>query len=194
MAMKAKQPTTKSPTEAMHALRAGIESELSELRERIAETNERLATLEDAPVPKSEYQQRVSQWVDEKAASFRPEYAVSPLRDVRPRFDEVELGLLPVRGSNTGESVASADAGPLLCWLLGDTIKAKLAETIANADLAEGPPSADRLRLRAELQAELRRLELAEEVLICDAEQAGFVIPRRPDADPAVILALEVNA
>jgi hypothetical protein len=191
MAAKVKQQT--KSTETMHQLRAGIESELADLRERIAETNERLATLEDAPVPKSEYQQRVSQWIDRQAANFRPEYAVSPLRDVRPRFDEVELGLLPVRGSNTGESIASADAGPLVCWLMGDAIKAKLAETIANADLPEGPPSAERPALRRKLEAELRELELREEALIVDAEAAGFSIPRRPDADAAVILSLEVS-
>jgi hypothetical protein len=192
MAMKAKQPTTKSPTEAMHALRSGIESELSGLRERIAETNERLATLEDAPVPKSEYQQRVSQWIDHQAASFRPEYAVSPLRDVRPRFDEVSIAELPVRSSG-GPEVAVADAGPLLAWLFGAELKAKLGEVIEAADLETGPPTADRPKLRRDLEAELRRLELAEEVLICDAEQAGFVIPRRPDADPEIILSLTLE-
>jgi hypothetical protein len=190
MAAKVKQQT--KSTETMHQLRAGIESELADLRERIAETNERLATLEDAPVPKSEYQQRVSQWIDRQAANFRPEYAVSPLRDVRPRFDEVSIAELPVRSSG-GPEVAVADAGAVLCWLLGDEIKRRLGEVIESADLETGPPTADRPKLRRDLEAELRRLELAEEALICDADAAGFNILRRPDADAAVILSLEVS-
>jgi hypothetical protein len=193
MAMKAKQPTTKRPTEAMHALRSGIESELSELRAQITEAQDRLESIEIAPAPRAEYLERIGRWVDHQAAQFKPEYAVSPLRDVRPRFDEVELGLLPVRGSNTGESIASADAGPLLCWLLGNEIKRRLGEVIESADLETGPPVAERPALRRKLEAELRELELREEALVVDAEAAGFVIPRRPDADPEIILSLTLE-
>lgn len=190
--MAAKKQT---PTEAMRALRSGIESELSDLRGRIADAQDRLAELDEAPVPRSEYLERIGGWIDGKARTFAEsaEYQVSALRGPAPRFDDVLLGSMPVRGSG-GPDVAVADAAPLLCWLMGDEIKAKLAETINAAGFEAGPPSADRPKLRRDLEAELRKLELAEERMIEEASEAGIDIPRRHDADPAVILALPMEA
>lgn len=79
-------------------------------------------------------------------------------------------------------------AGPMLAWLMGDALVQRMHAEIDRLDYRPGPPMAERPARVAELKTALRKLEQQEEALICGAEDAGIMIPRRVDADPAVIL------
>ena len=54
--------------------------------------------------------------------------------------------------------------------------------------------SSDREAKLAEIDAELLRLEIDEERIVRESEEAGMPILRRDDADPAVVLLAEVAA
>ena len=60
----------------------------------------------------------------------------------------------------------------------------------------EGQPAgvgqAERVKGLAELDARIFDLEVREEEMIVEAEEAGFDVERRPDADPSVVLGIEV--
>lgn len=60
---------------------------------------------------------------------------------------------------------------------------------IAASDYPEGLPTAERPAALARVAAELDRLELHEEALICRADAAGMAIPRRDDVRPEIVLA-----
>jgi hypothetical protein len=49
---------------------------------------------------------------------------------------------------------------------------------------------AERSRRRAELDAEIFELELREEALVCEAEERGEDVMRRPNANPSAVLAI----
>lgn len=176
------------------ALREGLAARLEGLRAEIAETKDRLELVTQGSLPKAEYVSRVHAWVDAQAKRFEAglEYQVSALRTPDAR-EGPSFGLLPVRGAGAAspELVAVADGASLLCWLAGSALKDRLAKMIEASPYAEGPPLAERDRLRRELGAELDRLELAEETLICEAEQVGLSLPRRPDCRPEIVLSLE---
>jgi len=90
-----------------------------------------------------------------------------------------------------GLSVASVnidEIGPMLAWAMGDALAQRMCAEIDRLDYRPGPPMAERPARLAEMKAALRKLEQQEEALICGAEDTGVIIPRRHDADPAVIL------
>lgn len=84
--------------------------------------------------------------------------------------------------------------GGVLMALLGDEVVKKLHKKIDELDYVPGPPSRERPEALKKLRAALRVLEVREEGLICQAEEIGLLIPRRADADPAVILGFDPNA
>lgn len=79
-------------------------------------------------------------------------------------------------------------AGPMLAWVMGDALVQRMHAEIDHLDYRPGPPLVERAVRLAELKAALRKFEQQEEALICGAEDTGIIIPRRLDADPAVIL------
>lgn len=186
---------TPSASSVLASMRDGIESRLAEIRTEITEAQDRLADVDDSGVPKAEYTARLNAWVDDMAQTFEreAEYGVSALRLPQPRPRDVHTLAVPVRGGGSYESIAVADAGPMLAFLFGDTLKAKLAEVIQASGYVEGPPTADRPAMRRSLLAELDRLELAEERLIAEAQDIGLDLPRRRDARPEIVLSLDLE-
>ncbi|NEX15783.1 MAG: hypothetical protein C1943_03860 [Halochromatium sp.] len=176
------------------ALKDQIETKVAGLRTKIETIKSKLVDLDEAGVPPDEYLARIAQWIDKQAQSFETdlEYRFSSLRTAAPQGDFVSAFRLRVRGSNDNESIAAADASGMICWLMRDEIKAKLAPLIEGVEYQDGPASADRPRLREKLNAQLDTLELQEEALICEAEPAGIIIPRRIDARPEIILSLQL--
>lgn len=92
-----------------------------------------------------------------------------------------------------GPCAVVLDMGPILTQLLGEKVMRRAVES-ALLDVPEGlTPAARELQI-TDLYAELNDLQTEEERLIRDAARAGQDIPRRVDADPAVVLALEAGA
>jgi hypothetical protein len=88
----------------------------------------------------------------------------------------------------------TANLGPILAALLGADRLAALLGKIADDEIPEGLPRAERAQRLKELAADLDRLELAEEALICASETTGAPILRRVDARPEVVFAKVARA
>ncbi|MDT0496844.1 hypothetical protein RM530_05635 [Algiphilus sp. W345] len=80
----------------------------------------------------------------------------------------------------------------LAAWLDPESIRTKLRDEVERLYKSDSFALTvnDRQRQEAALDAERRKIEIAEERLIIAAEQAGIVISRRPDADPEALLAV----
>lgn len=161
---------------------------LTKVRSEIAALTQKRETVIGAPLPKVEAAQRINAMVDQLAGECRglPTLAAS----AAVPWTTIEVGTFSLRGNSSvdahgGVQLAVA-AGPLLCWLLGDTIKQRLIESLP-AD-AGSIPMADRPAQIAKLDAALQPLAADEESLASQLEVAGEAVARRPDADPALIL------
>lgn len=191
-----KKPTpTPTATTTREPQSADLKGQVERIREQISEAKAQLELVDEGGLPRGEFFSNVERWVDDMARKFEADagYRLSALRLPVPRAADVALGELVVRGGQTPAAVAIADSAPLLCWLLPDLLKQRAKEMIQGIDYVEGPPSADRPRLRRELQHRLDSLEMAEERTICEAEASGVVIPRRVDIRPSIVLSLDLS-
>lgn len=157
---------------------------VTELRSKIAARRTELEQLPEASIPASDAIARMTAWVDSQAAAFTTgANAFTGEQFSRP----TTLLLTAIRNGN---HMADVDAGPLLCWLLGDVIKTRLKVGIEALPHAPGIPLAERPAAAQRLRDEIARLETAEERLVREAEAAGEPIVRRGDARPEIVLAV----
>ena len=79
---------------------------------------------------------------------------------------------------------------PMMMALFGDVFHDRAVKDVENylADHPPGPATADRPARLAAIDAKIMNLEVEEERIICAAEEAGFEIERRADADPRFVL------
>lgn len=81
------------------------------------------------------------------------------------------------------------DPFAMLCWLVPDAVQQRFNEEIAKAYVdREWMDPTQRARQRKELEKKIFELEVAEERLIVQSEQAGIPLTRREDADPRAVL------
>src|SRR5262249_19233394 len=132
-----------------------------------------LQALDAAPVPLAEAAARLDDFLDRAARQWdpvtayftAPSYTPPSLDDLLPYKLLTLLAALPeVRAAFHARLCSAYERLP------------------ASVATAERPARA------AELANRQRQLELQEEHLILEAEQAGHMIARRPDADPLVVL------
>lgn len=106
----------------------------------------------------------------------------------------VQRGAQPQQAPNVGYEgsmsigAVSINLTELMLGLFGDELLAKVLKQIDELDYTAGPASEDRPAMLKKLKGTLRDLGMREESLICEAEERGIFIPRRADADPAVVL------
>jgi hypothetical protein len=161
--------------DALAAINTGLEA----LRDEIAEKRAEIDAVRDAPLTRDEAISRLDQDLVARAAQYRP--IIADL--VAPDGACGSGALLWPRSHQDGEAWVR--------WLLTDLIRPRLIAEIDKA-LAEKPtglPLKDRPAAIQRLDADLLGLELREEAIIRAAEEHGFNIPRRPDADPRAVLA-----
>lgn len=161
--------------------------EITAVRERIAETQAQITELENAPLPVSDARESARRTVERMAAK------VAETGIGRSFFAADGFAEDPIRGI-VGAFGQQPDAlGPLLAWLYPDALLAALGREIdaAAAGMTSGPPLAKRPPLRKKLEKDLYQLGVEEERLIVAAEAAGTVVYRRPDVDPAIVLAVD---
>lgn len=173
--------------------------DISKLRAEIEQCHDEINWLNVAQVPQDELKERVT----------------NACRELAERFDAPRhLGMLANPGAGLVESMAmfrtsarvvihsrpnessvapanSDDVGPMIAWIMGNALVQRMHAEIDSLDYRPGPPTLERPARHAELKTMLRTLEQQEETIICQSEQAGVFMPRRPDADPAVILAYD---
>lgn len=170
-----------------------VRAEADALRERIESLKVEREGLQRGYLPKPECIERTHQMVDSYAGRFEAqgvEYHLS--EQLRPCGAPGHSGLFKYEINSVSgfDYRQTLDLGGLLCFCMGDTIKAKLAETIKAMEFDEGPPAAERPELIKALDKQILDLERKEEALIREAEAAGIKLLRHPDANPAVVLEL----
>lgn len=166
--------------------------EVSKLRTEIDRLRDEIEWVSTGFVPPEELKARATKHCQAMAQEFDAARRLMSLS--YPQAGSAEMQAM-FRASPSvfvgGASVVSVnidEIGPMLAWSMGDTLTQRMHAEIDRLDYRPGPPMAERPALLAGLKAELRKLEQQEEKAICGAEGDGIIIPRRPDADPAVIL------
>lgn len=159
-----------------------FERQLEQLRTEIAGVKEQIEWLQAAPVPLTEAKAQAS-------AAVRALAKDSRLPD--------RVGYLASPGCNASVLAGSDDLVTLLSALAPEIVESGLHRLLDEryAFLESGPALKDRPKLKRELEERLFRLEVQEEILITGQErETGEVRPRRSDCDPAIILAVDLEA
>ena len=165
-------------TNRLSRLIGDVSSEIKQIRLQIADLKQQRDDILTHRVPKPEALARLLEFVDSEAESFDAWY----------RFGNAVATPDARQHDINGFEIMRGDSGPLLCWLLGDTIKQRLSRLIEQSDYIEGLPAAERESAVSRIEYQIIDLERSEEAIIAEAEEAGFGIQRRPDFDPAVVL------
>jgi hypothetical protein len=169
--------------------------EVSKLRIEIDRLRDEIEWVSTGFVPPGELKARATKHCQAMAQEFDAARRLMSL--AHPQAGGAEMQAMFRASSNVfvgGASVAPVnidEIGPMLAWSMGDALEQRMHAEIDRLDYCPGPPMAERPARLADLKAALRKLEQQEEKAICGAEVDGIIIPRRPDADPAVILSYD---
>lgn len=162
-----------------------LHTEVAKIREEIARVHDECEWLERAQVPRDELKVRAAARIRAASEKFDGGLALHQL--AHPQGSSAELLTVTVPAHQG--PVKEIDFTPLLGWLMGTDALIELVHAKIDAmDYRPGPPLADRPARLAELRTEMRVLDEREEATIVRAEADGIPIPRRADADPAVVL------
>lgn len=165
---------------------------ISAIRAEIDSVTAEVEWVQDSMLPPDEVKARVS--ASCKVLSQAHGLSLARLANPDAGMPELAemltaLGNTQVFGGGEGRHVSvSVPLGGILAALLGDALVKKLHEGIDSLDYCPGPTSGDRPMALKGLRETLRGLEIREEAMICEAEEIGMFIPRRAEADPAIIL------
>jgi hypothetical protein len=169
---------------------------LETTRGAIAKLQADLASIDDAPLPKSDWRARTNAWIDDQAEKFEQDAwnGINALRSPGPAPDRpaIACNVITTASAVSKAHPAGADVTGALAWLLRDQLKQRLATVIDSRDYEEGLPLADRPKAKADTEAQLRAAEISEEQTVRSLEAlTGQYEPRRADADPALVLAFD---
>lgn len=178
--------------------------EVAKLRIEIGRLRDEIEWVSTAAVPHDELKARVTKHCQAMSQEFdaasrlmslaHPHAGSAEMQAMFKLHSRVFIGGVRVEQQGdtfTAPTVSGVNidgAGQMLAWLMGDALAQRMCAEIDRLDYRPGPPMAERPARLADMKAALQKLEQQEEALICGAEGAGIIIPRRLDADPAVIL------
>lgn len=162
-------------------------SEIDRVRGDIQAVRAELEDLALAPLPAPEAKVHASAAVSHMAATFNlPALArafTSPDRGTHaPDTVFRHANVLDIRNEHAGLA--------LLAVALPDALEKALHTEIDRQIGDAGVSAAERAQRVEKLEQRLFELGCEEERLICQAEAAGLVVYRRPDCDPAAVLAV----
>ena len=156
---------------------------LDEIRVQIADIKHSIESSKSVALPLSDVEASINATVDNWAS----------------RFDADWLGRCFVSPDAvmTPESFETACAGEegklaiITAWHDPAGLKAKLIAAARPYAASKGMATADRPAFIRKQEAQLFKLETEEEHLVCQLERDGLEVYRRPDADPAIVLATD---
>lgn len=163
-----------------------LSTKIAAIRAEISAKRDQITHIKSAALPKAEMIQRLNDWIASSAAAFRPSYDLSGLF---LEGEQIELAA----STRTVGPTSRADLAPFACWLFGDLMRERITAELEPHCDDSAPRSTEREGAIEALQAELHRLEVREEALIREAEEAGEPVQRRRDADPAIVLAHDTD-
>jgi len=153
---------------------------LAEIRTRIYDTRQKITEIENQALTADEIQASVIKAVDWWAARVDHGWLGTNIANSR----HIDHNMLTAACAGEEDKVAC-----LLAWLHGDELKAKLLASALPFAAESGMAADQRSERIRELEADLHRLEVDEERIVTGLEDRGIEVFRRPDADPAIILA-----
>ncbi|WP_020178527.1 hypothetical protein [Methylopila sp. M107] len=159
--------------------------EIEVFRDRINEVREAIEAAERAPVDLATVKERVAGFVDSQVDEAREWLGVSAFAGRQGAMGH--LGDLQF-----GSAFSRAPFGVLAQFVGREAIQNKLIE-MAAPSAAGGVGEGERMATVASRTRELGELERSEEAAIRALEEHGEVIIRRPDANPAIVLARDLN-
>lgn len=165
----------------------GILEKLANIRGEIDAVTAEIDWVVSSPIPKSELKRRIDDLAVDFMGRFQlPLYQLADPQMPRAAFHEMMVahGRSNIEGSNA----CSINLTEMLMGLFGDELLVKMHRQVDAMNYAAGPESKTRPAALKKLNATLRELGEKEEELICAAEKRGTIIPRRADADPAIVL------
>lgn len=181
-------------------------NDVNKVRQEIAGVKEEIEWTANSAIPPDELKDRASKHCEAMAQKFEagrillslanPGAGNAEAEELFRLHTQIYIGAQRAEAQEGGGAFfqppvtgANIDGvGSMLGWLAKDALIARLHEEVDSLDYRPGPPLADRPKLVAALKKSLAELERREEATIVAAEDVGQFIPRRPDADPAVIL------
>ncbi len=165
-------------------------AKVNKARDRIREIDSELEALETAPIPLEDVEARIDAWLERHQAAEGLLYHLTTgftdpnVRGV-PNPDAWNYGGRSDPRFNFFEQLMSIQAA-----IQPEAIKAGLLKLIEQRleGREPGPPLADRPEIRSKLETEREKLEITEEKEIEKLEADGWLVHRRPDARPEIIL------
>ena len=163
---------------------------VAKARETIANLQSQLAELDSAALPEDEALARIKDWINRArdGGGYRlAAWATAPgSNDSGPSG-----GPGWIVGGDTPPVDLLQEMTRVMTWVCPELIEqACLAEIRQRLETSPpGPPMAERPVIREKLQADLHKAEVAEERAIESLESEGWLIHRRTDARPEIILA-----
>ncbi len=169
-------------------------AEIEKLRTKIRRLKDEIVALAENRCTREEAAERLTAWVDQQADSVAASTLVSSATRGSGRLDDEAFRLYSSGSRETMD--AAGQLAPFLCWMMPEQMKNRLLSDLdEHADQwCAKKAGKDRRAELTKKRGQLHDAEVAEERAICDAEAAGYDVPRRPDADPEIILAKEATA
>lgn len=166
--------------------------QLNDIRERINTLKGEVQTLENAPISRTEAAEKIERWITDSAACFDADTIVESAATAGG-IDESPFRLTSIP---TPDGLgAEGSLAPVMCWLMGDTLKDKLLSRLdaIAPDACSTKDAAQRDKLLATKHKSLYQLEVDEEAEIDRLEAQGVTIARRRDCRPEIVLGMEAS-
>jgi hypothetical protein len=162
-----------------------FQAQIDEVRAELEKHQDRHIFLVEENIEVSEIEERLCNFIDgqEKGTS-----RLDTLIGYASQPNEGAGFLHDAKAFQTTIFNNTAEMGPLLCSLFGTEIKAKLKKMLKAKKFPDAVPRNEAKIQIDELEKTIHDLGRKEESLICEAEEAGFDIPRRIDCDPKIVL------
>ena len=158
-------------------------AKLQTIREQIADLKHSLESSKTAALPLSDVEASINATVDAWASKFDVDW-------LGRGFASPEAVMMP----ESFETACAGEAGKqaiILAWHDPAGLKQKLLAAARPYAASKGMATADRPAFIRKQEAKLFDLEVQEEKLVTELERDGLEVYRRPDADPAIILATD---
>lgn len=153
-------------------------NELSILRDKISAFQTEIDALERRPIDLATAETKLKEGIAEIAR-----------RCTEDRFRQMPFLNELSPPDSLGLCFRGVSQFQLMCFFTPELVEEKMQPVLAEfLERSPGIAPDERSGKLAELRTLLRQLETQEEELVTESQKVGLRIPRRPDADPSVIL------
>lgn len=169
---------------------------LSSIRQQIAECDDECDWLRSVPLPLEDALGNIDRFIKKNSAVSGIDQFFYDRELIGRPFTvtgkpSVASGLHVVNGVVVGSILHEVDVSSIFCGLFPELVKTALVELVTQEyeKIEAGPPRAERSGLIRDTKQRRHALEVEEELLISQAEEAGLNgFYRRSDCNPEIVL------